>query len=161
MRANKTSYERMQRVSAILAKRFSGKSLADIGAEEKPAISPQAVQQLIGRALAVIPKQTTAEIRLLEANRLDAMTAVLWPAVLLGDLGAVTTVLKIMCRRAALMGLDLRYGSSYDREDGDSDGERMVRVEIVGNPEIARVRWLESERERLLALTEGTPPTLQ
>ena len=41
MRANKTSYERMQRVSAILAKRFSGKSLADIGAEEKPAISPR------------------------------------------------------------------------------------------------------------------------
>ena len=37
MRANKTSYERMQRVSAILAKRFSGKSLADIGAEETPA----------------------------------------------------------------------------------------------------------------------------
>ena len=37
----------------------------------------------------------------------------------------------------------------------------MVRVEIVGNPEIARVRWLESERERLLALTNEGSPTMQ
>jgi hypothetical protein len=151
MRANKTSYERMQRVSAILAKRFSGKSLADIGAEEKPAISPQAVQQLIGRALAVIPKQSTDQIRLLEAGRLDAMQNALWERCLAGDIGAINTALRIMVRRAAMLGLDLQPG--FGREDGDPG---VVRVEIIGNPEIERVRWLEAERERLLALTEGS-----
>ncbi len=160
MRANKTSYERMQRVSAILAKRFSGKSLADIGAEETPPISMQAVQQLIGRALSAIPQQSTADIRLLECNRLDMMTAVLWPAVLLGDLGAITTVLKVMCRRSALLGLDLQRPGYFGREDGEEVDPHTVKVEIVGNPEIAKMEWLESERERLLALVNETPPTI-
>ena len=120
-----------------MALRYSGKSLADIGAEQVPPVSAQAIHALIGRALGHMPQQTTAEIRLLEANRLDVMQSALWPACLLGDLGAITTVLKIMCRRAAMMGLDLQRGSSYGREDGDGDGERVVRVEIVGNPETA------------------------
>jgi hypothetical protein len=158
MRANKTSYERMQRVSAILAKRFSGKSLADIGAEEKPAISPQAVQQLIGRALAVIPKQSTDQIRLLEASRLDAMQAALWPQCLLGDIAAIDRVLAIMKRRAQMLGLDLRPAVYSDVEDGD--GDHVVRVEIIGNPEPQRVKWLEAERERLLGVIEGVPHTV-
>jgi hypothetical protein len=170
MRAKRTSkaeFERMERVSAILALRYSGKSLADIGAEQVPPVSAQAIHALIGRALGHMPQQTTAEIRLLEANRLDVMTAVLWPAVLLGDLGAITTVLKIMCRRAAMMGLDLQRGFSFGREDGEEIDPSTIKVEIVGNPEIARVRWLEEERERLLALTQSmaprddTPTTLQ
>jgi hypothetical protein len=158
MRANRTSYERMQRVSAILAKRFSGKSLADIGAEENPAISPQAVQQLIGRALAAIPRQSTADIRLLEASRLDAMQAALWPAALAGDVQAITTTLKIMVRRAALLGLDLQRPVWLS--NGDGDDPQAIRVEISNNPQIERIKWLEAERERLLAMTEGTPPTL-
>ena len=138
MRAKRTSkaeFERMERVWAILALRYSGKSLADIGAEQVPPVSAQAIHALIGRALGHMPQQTTAEIRLLEANRLDAMQNALWPACLLGDLGAITTVLKIMCRRAAMMGLDLQRGSTYGREDGEGR-RRAVRVEIIGNPEI-------------------------
>ena len=83
MRAKRTSkaeFERMERVSAILALRYSGKSLADIGAEQVPPVSAQAIHALIGRALGHMPQQTTAEIRLLEANRLDVMTSALWPA---------------------------------------------------------------------------------
>ena len=159
MRTGKAEFERMQRVSMILAKRYSGMGLAQIGAEQVPPVSAQAIYSLIQRALGHMPQQTTAEIRLLEANRLDVMQNALWPACLLGDLGAITTVLKIMCRRAAMMGLDLRYGSSYGREDGDGDGERVVRVEIIGNPEPQRVKWLEDEVIRLRALTEGTAPT--
>ena len=159
MRANKTSYERMQRVSAILAKRFSGKSLVEIGAEENPPVSPQAVQQLIGRALSAIPQQSTADIRILECGRLDAMTAVLWPAVLLGDIGAIDRVLAIMARRARLLGLDLQRPSLFSGHDGEEIDPQVIKVEIVGNPEIARVRWLKSERERLLALTGDASPT--
>jgi hypothetical protein len=150
----KAGLAKMQRVSKILAQRYSGMSLADIGAEE--GVTPQAIHALIQRALGQIPQSSTADIRLLECSRLDVMTEKLWPAVLMGDLGAITTVLKIMCRRAAMMGLDLQRGSSYGREDGETDGERVVRVEIIGNPEPQRVKWLEDEVIRLRALSEGS-----
>jgi hypothetical protein len=157
MRANKTSYERMQRVSAILAKRFSGKSLADIGAEENPPVSGQAIQQLIGRALAVIPKQSTDQIRALECSRLDAMQNAIWPAALAGDIACIDRVIQIMRRRAQMLGLDKQPGY-FSREDGDGE-PTQIRVVIEGDPEVARIRWLEDERRRLLALTEGSTPT--
>ena len=81
------------------------------------------------------------------------MQNALWERCLAGDIGAINTALKIMVRRAAMLGLDLQPG--FGREDGDGD-RGVVRVEIIGNPEIERVRWLEAERERLLALTEGS-----
>ena len=50
----KSGFARMQRVSLILAKRYSGKSLADIGAEENPPVSAQNIHALIQRALGLI-----------------------------------------------------------------------------------------------------------
>ena len=66
--------------------------------------------------------------------------------------------LAIMKRRAALMGLDLQRGVYFGGTDSDADPQ-AIRVEIVGNPQIDRVRWLEEERERLLGLipVEGSP----
>jgi hypothetical protein len=151
----KSGFARMQRVSAILAKRYSGKSLADIGAEE--GVSPQAIHSLIQRALGQIPQQAVADIRILECGRLDELLAAIWPAAKLGDIAAIDRVLAIMKRRAAMMGLDLQPGY-FSREDGDGDADRRIQVEIIGNPEPQRVAWLEWERERLLALTEGSTP---
>ena len=155
MRTGKAEFDRMQRVSMILAKRYSGMGLAQIGAEQVPPVSAQAIHSLIQRALGQIPQQSVAEIRVLECGRLDELLAAVWPAAKLGDIAAIDRVLAIMKRRAAMLGLDLQPGFSF-REDGDGDPQ-AIRVEIIGNPEIARVRWLEQERERLLGLTEGKP----
>lgn len=152
---NKAAFERMERVSRILAKRYRGQSLADIGAAE--GVTPQAIHSLIQRALGQMPQQATTEIRLLEANRLDAMQSALWPQCLLGDHTAIDRVLAIMKRRAAMLGLDLQTGY-YSREDGDG-GDRVVKVEILGNPQIDRVRWLEERSERLRELEGSAPPT--
>ena len=92
----------------------------------------------------------------MEAMRLDELQNAIWPQALLGDIAAIDRCLAIMKRRAAMLGLDLQPRGFYGREE--TDGEQVVRVEIVGNPEIERVRWLEAERERLLALTEGSAP---
>jgi hypothetical protein len=155
MRTGKAAFERMQRVSAILAKRYAGQGLAEIAAAENCTI--QNISQLIQRALTAAPKQSVEQIRLLEAGRLDAMQNAIWPQCLAGDIAAIDRVLAIMKRRAAMMGLDLQPGY-FSRDDGDGE-PAQIRVVIEGDPERQRVRWLEDERRRLLALTEGgTPP---
>jgi hypothetical protein len=45
-------------------------------------------------------------LRGLELERLDALHAACWPAALAGHLRSIDTVLRIMRRRAALLGLD-------------------------------------------------------
>lgn len=47
-----------------------------------------------------------AELRAEEVSRLDAMLAGLWPDARRGHLGAVDRVLRLMERRARLLGLD-------------------------------------------------------
>ena len=155
-RTSKAKIEQQARVSAILNKRFAGQSLADIAAAQDPPCSVQNISQMVKRALDGMPQQNVAEIRLLEAGRLDLMQNALWPQCLLGDIGAINAVLRIMVRRAQMMGLDLQP-NYYGREDGDAEPQ-AIRVEIVGNPQIDKVRWLEDERRRLLALTEGSAP---
>ena len=158
MRTGKAAFQRMQRISAILNKRFSGMSLADIAAAESPPCTVQNISSLIQRALTAAPQQGVAEIRALEAMRLDVMTEKLWPAVLMGDIAAIDRALAVMARRAKLLGLDLQPGGWADR-DGEEIDPSTIKVEIIGNPEIERVRWMESEIIRLRALTEGMPST--
>jgi hypothetical protein len=65
--------------------------------------------------------------------------------------------------RARLLGLDLqtggalRFGPSGPYEEIDP---KTIKVEIIGNPEMERVRSLEEERIRRLAANdpEATPP---
>jgi hypothetical protein len=156
MRTGKAAFERQKRVSEILNKRFSGQSLRQIG--EAEGVTPQAVSQLIQRALGQMPQQSVAEIRALEAGRLDELQNAVWPQAKAGDTQAVNCVLSIMQRRARLLGLDLRpaiYGFG-DSDAVDAADPRTVRVEIVNDPERERVKWLEDERERLLALVGET-----
>jgi hypothetical protein len=155
---NKAAFERMQRVSAILTKRYSGQSLAQIGAEQNPPVTPQAIHSLIQRALGQMPQQSVAEIRVLEAGRLDELQNAVWPQAKAGDIQAINCVLSLMQRRARLLGLDLRpaiYGSG-DSDAVDAVDPRTIKVEIINDPERERVKWLEDERERLLALVGET-----
>jgi hypothetical protein len=158
-RSNRASLDRQMTAHKLLQKRLRGMSLFDIGQEETPSCSPQNITQLIHEALADLPEQSLDHIRALEADRLDAMQVALWPQAEFGDIAAIDRVLAIMKRRAAMLGLDPQPGY-FSRETGEtSDGDQVVRTEIIGDPEVARVRWLEAERERLLGLTATVPPT--
>ena len=57
-------------------------------------------------ALQAITQEPAQEVRQLEVERLDAMLLGLWPAARKGKEGAVDRVLRIMERRAKLLGLD-------------------------------------------------------
>jgi len=58
------------------------------------------------RALRRIPAESAMELRLMEGQRLDRITAILWPQVLCGNLNAIQTILRVMERRARLFALD-------------------------------------------------------
>jgi hypothetical protein len=146
--------KRQMRLSAILNKRLSGMSLRRIAEEEDPPCSLQNIAKIIARAVSQLPAEPLEQVRSFELARLDEMLLGLYPMAKLGDFAAVDRVIQIMARRSRLMGLDRQPGVSYSREDGDVDPQR-IQVEIVGNPQIERVRWLEAERERLL--TGDTP----
>ncbi|MFI9553707.1 hypothetical protein [Nonomuraea endophytica] len=72
--------------------------------------SPQAASSDITRALqkAAKQEQMAAEHLLhLELDRLDRMTAAIWPKVVKGEINAVEACLKIINKRSSLLGLDL------------------------------------------------------
>jgi DNA-binding transcriptional regulator LsrR (DeoR family) len=62
-------------------------------------------------------------IKALEISRLDGMLRGLWPNARKGGLGAVDRVLKIMERRAKLLGLDAPVRISATNKDGDQDAD--------------------------------------
>ena len=83
-------------------------------------------------ALKATLREPADEVRDLEVARLDAMLLPLWRRVQQGDERAVDRALKIMERRARLLGLDAPSKS----EQSGSDGEPLkIVVEHVGREE--------------------------
>jgi hypothetical protein len=62
--------------------------------------------QAVQAALKAVVREPAEEVRTLELERLDAMLMALWPAVRNGNFGASAQALRIMERRAKLLGLD-------------------------------------------------------
>lgn len=68
--------------------------------------SKGAAFKAVSRGLKITLREPANQVRELEIGRLDAMIKALWPNAERGNLGAVDRVLKIMERRAKLLGLD-------------------------------------------------------
>jgi hypothetical protein len=68
--------------------------------------SSLAVRKDLANALATLAREPAEEIRTIELARLDGLMVTLWPAARRGDLAAVDRILKVMERRAKLLGLD-------------------------------------------------------
>jgi predicted transcriptional regulator len=94
-----------ERECAALELRKAGKTFDEIaralGYSERGGAA-----KAVGRALDATIRERADELRKLEAERLDALTAALWPRAMDGDLKSVDRVLSIMERRAKLLGLD-------------------------------------------------------
>ena len=86
----------------------------------------------VASALKLTLREPADEVRDLEVARLDAMLLPLWRRVQQGDERAVDRALRIMERRARLLGLDAPSKS----EQSGSDGEPLkIVVEHVGREE--------------------------
>lgn len=63
---------------------------------------------LVNQALQRTLREPCEELRTLEALRLDALLTVYWPKAMAGDGWSFDRVLRLMERRALLLGLDIR-----------------------------------------------------
>ena len=95
------------RADQALALRLEGRSFREIGAALH--CDGATAYRDIARALDELcadNKESAKAMRDLEAQRLDAIFAALWPRVLAGELPATDRVLSVMARRARMYGLD-------------------------------------------------------
>ena len=96
-----------QRRIQALELRKAGYTYEQIGAAL--GITDTMAHKHVVKALGIINEklsEATEELRTLEVHRIDAMIVVLWPRVLRGDYQAIDRVVKLMERRAKLLGLD-------------------------------------------------------
>lgn len=124
------------RASRALALRIEGNNFREIGAALKcdTATAWRDVDRCI-QELCEGNRETTEVMRTLEADRLDALHATLWPRALAGELPAVDRVLSIMARRARLFGLDTPAKIAVDAGDEQGDTPRVVRFTLdLGGP---------------------------
>jgi hypothetical protein len=97
-----------ERDRRALELRIGGLTFAAIGAEM--GVSWQAAQQAVKRSLEITKAdiaEKAAELRAIEAERLDKVTEVLWPRVLQGDLRAIDRLLRTRESYRRLTGLDI------------------------------------------------------
>lgn len=126
-----------------LAMRIAGASYQQIGAALH--ITDTSAHRHVQKALERIDSKTAElaeQVRAMELKRLDALMVGIWkeavgPDGTMGDPKAVETVLKVMDRRARLLGLDAAQKSEV-RIDELTDEQRAARVAALFDAARAR-----------------------
>lgn len=115
---------KLDRQAKALELRRAGLSYREIAA--KIGIGKSQAQRLVEAGLEQVRDEVDAEARDLKAielSRLDAMLSGLWPDARRGAHGAVDRVLRIMERRAKLLGLDAPLKMAQTTRDGEEDAD--------------------------------------
>lgn len=115
--------EAAERTKQAVALRIAGATFAQIG--ERLGVSGQAAHKMVVKALAEIARQTAEsaeQLRQMELQRLDALQASLWGDAMKGDEQKVDRVLRVMARRAALLGLDAPAKQEITYTDAELNG---------------------------------------
>jgi hypothetical protein len=160
--ANGPAVDRAERVKKALELRKAGVTFEKI-AEQCGYNSLQTAYKAITKAIRDIPREVAADVRSLELERLDRLTLAVWSSAAKGDQKSIETVLKLMKRRASLLGLDL------DAPLGDA---RPALTGLPGQPPEAvqgkayeeLLAWRAQQRSKILARPaeppgeEPTPP---
>ena len=107
----------LQRQKQALELRCAGRSYRDI-AEALGYRGPSGAHSAVMSALKRTLQEPADELRKLEVARLDRMLWALWKQVIKGDGGAIDRVLRIMERRAKLLGIDAPTRTQVTGEDG-------------------------------------------
>lgn len=125
----------LQRQAQALELRRMGKGFAEIAAAL--GIGKSQAHRLVVAGMEDARQQIAAsadDLRVEEVSRLDGMLAGLWPTARKGGVAAVDRVLKIMERRAKLLGLD----APERRELTGKGGAPMQTVNMTAD-EFARI----------------------
>jgi predicted DNA-binding protein (UPF0251 family) len=124
--------------------RQAGVEYHDIG--DRLGISESGAYRAVKRVLARVmrqAKESQAENLEMDLRRLNAMLVGLWPKVLAGDPQAVVAALRILERRARMLG----YDAPAKVAPTTPDGEKPWSMDGLSAEEIAQVR---AEVERLM-----------
>lgn len=100
-----TRDEKQARAIKATAMRLAGARYDDI-AQALGYNSRQAVHDAVQRMLRDLPAENPEHIKNMEMARLDRLQQGLWPLALNGNQGAIDRILRIMERRAKLLGID-------------------------------------------------------
>ena len=121
-------------------------------AEEVGYATPSGAQRALERIMTRNVPQAPEEFRWQELDRLDRMQVALWPRAMKGDDRAIGTIVRLMERRARLVGIDApqRIQAEVVNYDGnrdiDGDIERIVNIlRGVGSSEPLEVEGGTSE----------------
>lgn len=102
----KTRMSYRERQAAALELRLAGQEYAAI-ADELGYANKSGAYKAVQNALTAIIREPAEQLVTLEVARLDAMLRAVWKRIVgKGELGAIDRALKIMERRARLLGLD-------------------------------------------------------
>lgn len=105
-----------RRRKEMLDLRVQGYSLRAIG--EKLGMHHSTVAEAIAAELDALTREPAEQLRTVELERMDAMLVALWPKVAGGDANTIDTALRVMQRRAKLLGLDAPSKQEHTGKDG-------------------------------------------
>ncbi|MCB1809624.1 MAG: hypothetical protein KDJ99_32010 [Candidatus Competibacteraceae bacterium] len=123
-----------ERRAQALDLRLAGYSFEAIG--QQLGISKQAAYKHVSTALETLHTQTdnsAEQLRALELERLDALLKGCWTAATAGDSESTRVALKVLERRAKLLGLDVSTRTS------EGDGEDPRGYIVVVPPKAASI----------------------
>jgi hypothetical protein len=128
--------ETVQKMAEALDYRLQSYSFAEIG--EAMGVSTTRAYELVDMALKQTIHETADKVRQMELRRLDKMTPKMMEFAVQGDPKAVDSVIKIMDRRAKLLGLDGPSKHEHTGKDGgpietkvNGDSARSALVEAL------------------------------
>lgn len=119
------------RETQVLELRRAGLTFDAIARELKISGGRSDAHKLYKRALTRTLQEPAAEIRQLEADRLDRLQVSVWAKAMRGDLGAFDRVIKVMERRAKLLGLDHADGIAERALQLEADKVRLMAVAMT------------------------------
>lgn len=96
---------------------------------------PASARDAYMRASARIVRDDVEAIRRTEEDRLDLAQSAIWAKVLQGDLTAVNTLVRVMERRAKLLGLDqpVRIQAEVVTYDANGISDELARIIELAN----------------------------
>lgn len=118
------------RASEALKLRIAGETFDSI-AKQLGFSSRQGAFESVKSALRDTLREPADELRSVDSERLDALWRKTYARAIDGDLAAIQGCLKILDRRARLLGLDAPTKSTYTDADGKGPLEVVVRLENV------------------------------
>lgn len=160
MSESKTSQRRLEAIEnqrKALELRKAGVTFVVI-AEQLGYRGPSGAYRAVMSALKRTLQEPADEVRTLELERLDALLLALWAQAKQGQQGAVDRVLKVMERRAKLLGLDAPTKTDVRIQDLDDAIEReLARVAGTGESGDAGAAEGMADAEAACAVADPVP----